>query len=394
MPHRATEDTMPLNFDYKPVPSLKALFWGLDGRGKTHGMCGLAAMLIKLAGIEGDIACIATETWVDDWHERLSRATGKRIAPLFTKDPAEALAYIKECERAKGPDGKRAVGVMLIDCMTELESEPRRIFQRDKLGGKPMQLQHYGQVDGPYLGLVAYLRDTKLHWIATAREDDDKQAVDGNEIVIGKKAKSKMGPVARLKVHCQGSRAKDGDSNFHWHVMDTSMSEVREHRGKPPASIWTEHIQRYITDSAEKQAEQVGKSRGGASRAKGARGELELAKFLRSRRYAVMRSRQFKVGGGEEPDILAVHFAGGRPLKMECKNRKTLPAKGHVDALEQAEKAGEGIAVAVCKVARAPLGQAIVTMRLEEFLALYEGLCATSAARVAAAVENELTGGV
>lgn len=88
-------------------------------------------------------------------------------------------------------------------------------------------------------------------------------------------------------------------------------------------------------------------------------------------RYVAMRSRQFKLGGGSEPDVLAVHHMA-RPLQIEAKNRRTMPAKSHVDALEQAEATGPGLAIAVAKIARKPIEQAIVTMRFGVLLELLD----------------------
>lgn len=110
-----------------------------------------------------------------------------------------------------------------------------------------------------------------------------------------------------------------------------------------------------------------------ASRNKGARYETEILRFFRERGgYVGMRSRQFKIGGGEEPDVLICRIKGGKPLQIEAKNRKTMPAKSHVAALEQAEACGDGIAIAISKVARKPIEDAIVTMRFGVFLELYE----------------------
>lgn len=118
-----------------------------------------------------------------------------------------------------------------------------------------------------------------------------------------------------------------------------------------------------------------------ASRNKGARFELEILKYLRERGYSAMRSRQFKQGGSEEPDVLACQAKGNIPLHIEGKNRKTLPSKGHVDALVQAEQTCSkgGVAIAVHKIARAKMEDAIVTMRFGTFLALYEGRADTAA---------------
>lgn len=373
---------MPISFDYTPTPHMKAVFFGRSKRGKTHGMCSLAAMACKLLELPGDIACIATEDWVSDWWDRLSKASGKRIAPLFTQDPKEAMSYMRECE--KSPH----VSLCLVDCMTELLDLPRQAFVAKN--GRAMRIQDYGIVDAPYHALREYMRQCRIHWIATAREADDKQETDGQEIIIGKEAKGKMDEVGRLVVHCQAARMKGGEEQFDWHVKDCSQNEVDRYVGRPKADIWTKYLQRYLAKASEPK---VAQARSGAgSKAKGARGEVKLATFLRSRRYAVMRAgvQQRRKGGAIVPDVLAVHFAGGRPLKLEHKNRKGMPAKSHTDALAQAEIAGEGIAIAVAQVPRVPPEQWVATIRLGDLLELYEGRSALAAAMVADAVETEL----
>lgn len=371
---------MPIKFGYDPKPTLKAVFWGQEGRGKTHGMCSLVAMACKLGVVkQGGILCIATESWVDDWYKRLSSATGREIAVEKTRDPAKALEIFKEAER---PDS--GISIVLIDCMAELQSEPRRAFVTRT--GKPMGVQHYSTVDAPYNAFVEHLRHSKLHWVATAREKDDRQAVDGdNEIVIGKTASAKIGEVARLKVHCQRGRAKGGETQFDWHVLDTGSNEVMRYLGRPSSSIWEPHLRRFMSESTPTTAKSAGAGR--ASRDKGARFELELLRFLKDRRYAAIRSRQFKIGGAGDPDVLAVYFAGGKPLKIEAKNRKNMPSKTHLAALAQAEAAGEGIPIAVSKVARRPITEAVVTMRFGDLLDLYEGLACRQAAALSAAID-------
>lgn len=368
-------------FAFKPAPSLKAVYYGREKRGKTYGMCQLASMAAKLMDLPGDIACIATESWVDDWCDRLSKASGKRIAVYETRDPKEALEFLQECE--KSPH----VSLVLIDCMTELQDQPRQAFVART--GKPMQYQHYATVDAPYKALVEYMRHARIHWIATAREADDKQETDGQEIIIGKEAKGKIGEVARLLVHCQRGRMKGGEVQFDWHVQDTAKNDVDRYQGKPTAAIWTPYLQRFIADKTN-DAAKAGESRGSASRAKGARLELEMVKYLRGRRYAAARLRQFQKGGSDNPDVLACHFAGGRPLKIECKNRKGMPSQAVLDALGQAERAGEGLAMAVHRVERKPLRDAVVSMRLGDVLDLYEALAVKQASDTAEAVEREL----
>lgn len=110
---------------------------------------------------------------------------------------------------------------------------------------------------------------------------------------------------------------------------------------------------------------------GTASRNKGARWETALRRFLREAGYLVLRSNQRKLGGDAEPDLLAAHYRT-MPLLVECKDRKTLPSKAHVEALLQAEAAGPGLAIAVHKIARRPIGDAIVNLRLGAFLELME----------------------
>jgi Holliday junction resolvase len=111
------------------------------------------------------------------------------------------------------------------------------------------------------------------------------------------------------------------------------------------------------------------------SRNKGARFELEMLRHLQARGYSAMKSQQRKAGGGDFPDVLAVQASGNLPLHVECKNVQGLPSVQHMDALAQAQatlpKDG-GVALAVHKLARKPIEDAIVTMRLGDFLALYE----------------------
>lgn len=203
---------MTINFDYKPHPTLKAGFYGLEKRGKTHGMCTLAVALYKELQLPGDIACIASENWVDDWHDRLAKATGKRVAPFFTADPAEALEAFRECEKSD------AISLVLVDSMSEILQTPRKRWIAKNQKGIPVQ--EYGRIDLDFARLSAAMRDSKKHWIATMREGDDTQEIDGKEIVIGKKAKaSDFGYVPRLLVHCTLAKGKAG-SVHNWRITD------------------------------------------------------------------------------------------------------------------------------------------------------------------------------
>lgn len=225
---------MPINFDYSPKPTLKAGFFGLEGRGKTHGMCTLAVAAVRVLALPGDIVCIATENWVDDWHDRLSKATGKRVAPLFTSDPSVALEFLRECEATAG------VSLILVDSMTEMQAAPRRRWMAKN--NRPIPLNEYTRIDQPFSALSDALKDSKKHWIATMREADDQQEVDGNEIVVGKKAKAgDFAYVPRLKVHCTLSRGKNGTAHV-WDVSD-SHANKRSRYVDGTSEVWAPHLE-------------------------------------------------------------------------------------------------------------------------------------------------------
>lgn len=110
---------------------------------------------------------------------------------------------------------------------------------------------------------------------------------------------------------------------------------------------------------------------GRKSRDKGARFEREVLAYFRARGFTVMRSRQFKLGGSLEPDVLAA--MAGAVLKIECKSRKDLPSKAHRDALAQAiATLGDGTPIALIKSPGKPILDAIVELRLSDFI---EVLC-------------------
>ena len=104
------------------------------------------------------------------------------------------------------------------------------------------------------------------------------------------------------------------------------------------------------------------------SRAKGYRYEAALRDYLKSREWYVTRHDQ-RVAGNEYPDLTATHLASELSLKLEAKDRKTMPSKADLGALEQAESSSSPHrAVAVVKVAREKPGKHVAIMRLETLL--------------------------
>jgi hypothetical protein len=103
--------------------------------------------------------------------------------------------------------------------MSELLNSRRKIWIAKN--GKGIPVQEYGKIDLDFARLAEALKQSKTHWIATMREADDTQEIDGKEIVIGKKAKaSDFGYVPRLLVHCTLTKsAKNGTAHV-WHVTD------------------------------------------------------------------------------------------------------------------------------------------------------------------------------
>lgn len=228
---------MPPDFNYTPTPTLKAAFYGLEKRGKTHGLCSLACALYRELGLEGHVGIVATENWVDDWHVRLSQATKRKIAPCFTSDPSKALEFVRECE-ASGQ-----ISLILLDSMSELLQAPRQEWIR-KNGGKGIPLNLYQAIDQPFAMLSGHLKNSKTHWIATMREDDEKQETDGNEIVVGKKAKAKdFGYVPRLLVHCRLARHKGDAIDYVWRVSDCGGESKTIINGK--MDEWGPFLQRF-----------------------------------------------------------------------------------------------------------------------------------------------------
>lgn len=98
------------------------------------------------------------------------------------------------------------------------------------------------------------------------------------------------------------------------------------------------------------------------SRAKGKRGELELAAYLREHGYDARRGQQFK-GGADSPDVVGVPG-----LHIECKRVETLRL---YPALAQATKDGaEGVTPIVAH--RTSRQEWVAILSLSDFLGIWK----------------------
>lgn len=97
---------------------------------------------------------------------------------------------------------------ILIDSATDVAHWGRNAYAKANPGKKI----DYGKADAPVAQLETALKAFTKHWVCTYREKDDKDTVDGIEVVAGKKAKAagSMDYLARVKVHCHKTRTKDG----------------------------------------------------------------------------------------------------------------------------------------------------------------------------------------
>lgn len=100
-----------------------------------------------------------------------------------------------------------------------------------------------------------------------------------------------------------------------------------------------------------------------SSRAKGARGELELAEYLEAHGYPARRGQQFK-GGTDSPDVVCPDLAG---IHIECKR---VEAGNLYNWLEQATRdaGGQKVPVVMHKRNRKDW---VAILPLEDFLALF-----------------------
>lgn len=114
---------------------------------------------------------------------------------------------------------------------------------------------------------------------------------------------------------------------------------------------------------------------GAKSRRKGAAFEYDVKKFLQGREWHVVRHYQ-RIANNDAPDLTCTFTpATGayRIVKVECKNRASMPAKCDSDALDQAlASAGPGVAVACVKRPGSATGESMVLMRLDDFVKLVE----------------------
>lgn len=230
---------MELDFDYKPNAFIKAGFYGLEKRGKTHGMCSLALMAYKHLGMKGRIAAIDNENFLPDWYDRIVKVTGSAPVPCNTSNPSEALAFAKACEAHDD------VCFLLIDSATEILSGPRDVWVEKNDKGIPLNL--YKHVDRPFSRFAMWCKWAKIHWAATMREADDSTEIDGVEVKIGKKAKAgELAYAARLSTHCF-LRKRRGKAPDHCYTVTDCLDlqvDDREYVNAGP-EIWAPYLNRY-----------------------------------------------------------------------------------------------------------------------------------------------------
>ena len=102
---------------------------------------------------------------------------------------------------------------------------------------------------------------------------------------------------------------------------------------------------------------------GARERNKGARGERELAAWLRERGHAARRGQQFS-GGPESPDVVCPDV----PFHFECKRTERIRL---YDAMTQAiADAGDKVPVVAHRRNR---GEWLAILRLEDLIVLLEG---------------------
>lgn len=230
-----------INFDQDPKPSMKWGFFGREKRGKTHGMVSACVAACRELNLPGNIGVIATENWLPDWLKRdegkpgLKEVTGKKIALCQTGDPAVALRFAKECEASS------EISILMIDCGSDLVKHDRDKFMTNKM--RAPKGAEYSIVDRPFNNFVAWAAGTSLHFLCTLREEDDKQEVEDQEIVIGKSGKTKLAEVARPLIHCTLRHGKGGNSTYHSFVKNTAGSSVT--LLNPTSVDWAKLMERY-----------------------------------------------------------------------------------------------------------------------------------------------------
>jgi hypothetical protein len=225
---------MALTYQEDAKPSMKWGFFGKEKRGKTHDMCSTAITAIRELNLTGNIACIATENWVPDWLERLKEHSGKKVAVCKTRDPKDALAFAKECEKSG------EISLLLVDCASDL-----LLCEREKFMDKNNRSPDGGEwtmCDRSFTRFMEWCAFTQMHWLVTLREDDDKERVGGKEQVIGKCGKSKLTEVCRPLVHCRLVRGEKGPE-FETFVKNTAGPSVTFKN--PTSKEWATLMERY-----------------------------------------------------------------------------------------------------------------------------------------------------
>ena len=225
----------------RPDMYLNAGFFGLEKRGKTTNAFWSVLRAHAMLELRGHVAIVDTENMVADWFDRVAAATGKPpvICPPNSdgdhRDPAHVRRFLRACE-----DDDRVVAV-IIDSLTDLQKGPRAKFAAEK--GRQPKLNEWTTIDKPYNDLVEYLKRARIHRAMTFRETDDRVEVDGEEKVVGKKAKGGDGGyVPRILVHCTTARTKG--KTVHVVTVDDCKSEASARLVNPTAADWDTYIGR------------------------------------------------------------------------------------------------------------------------------------------------------
>lgn len=198
--------------------------FGLEKRGKTTFVMKVAMVLAHKLGKK--IALVDAENMRGDWHRRVTDVLGAGSllqfpAPingqLQIPTPEQVLDFVRWCEQQDNPP------IVVIDSMTVLQSVHRKAYIEKN---KKIPLNAYMTIDKPYKDLGDYLQGAQLHWLTTFRESDDKQEIDGDEKVVGKKGKAGgFEYIPRILTHHTLARGK-GSTKFVTEIRDCSKGGV------------------------------------------------------------------------------------------------------------------------------------------------------------------------
>ncbi len=170
-------------------------------------------------GLEDELDDFTEATGVEHIHLDAAWSKSKGLDHASPKSLMAAMKLV-----AKEPDS-----MLFIDSGTDCCEQPREEYAARNPGKKIA----YGMVDMSMAPIVRTLKDAQFHWVMTFRQSDERDEVNGEEQVVGKKGKASkdMQYVARIKVHCTRPHSKSNHS---------VKVEIRDQRGlgdKPPIRL-------------------------------------------------------------------------------------------------------------------------------------------------------------